>query len=199
MMVIGLTGGMGSGKSTVSTFLAQLGAVVLSADEIGHEALEPYTETWQEVVNAFGKGILKDGGEVDRQKLGEIVFNNAEALARLNRIMHPRMYRIVEKRLEELKQQGAEVIVLEAPLLVEANWLNLVDQVWVTTAEEATIVRRCCQRSGLSKAQALARISSQLPPEEKIKYADAVIDTDGTLSEVEARVKELWKGLCSQK
>jgi len=196
MMVIGLTGGIGSGKSTVSSFLAQLGAVVLSADEIGHEALKPRTQIRQEVVNAFGKGILKADGEVDRQKLGDIVFNNAEALARLNQIMHPRMHGIAEKRIEELKQQGAEVVVLEAPLLVEANWLDLVDQVWVTAATEATVVRRLCQRSGLSEGQALARVHSQLPSEERIKYADAVIDTNGTLSEVETRVKELWGKLC---
>jgi len=196
MMVIGLTGGIGSGKSTVSSFLAQLGAVVLSADEIGHEALKPRTQIRQEVVNAFGKGILKADGEVDRQKLGDIVFNNAEALARLNQIMHPRMHDIAEKRLEELKQQGAEVVVLEAPLLVEANWLDLVDQVWITAATEATVVGRLCQRSGLSEAQALARINSQLPSEERIRYADEVIDTNGTLNEVEARVRDLWGKLC---
>lgn len=199
IIVIGLTGGIGSGKSTVSSFLAQLGAVVLSADEIGHEALQPYTETWQEVVNAFGKEILKAGGEVDRQKLGEIVFNDAEALARLNQITHPRMHGIAKKRIEELKRQGADVVVLEAPLLVEANWLDLVDQVWVTAATEATAMRRLCQRSGLSEAQALARIHSQLSSEERLKYADIVIDTNGTLSEVETRVKELWGKLCLQK
>jgi len=198
-IVIGLTGGIGSGKSTVSSFLARLGAVVLSADEIGHEAFRPHTETWQEVVNAFGEEILKAGGEVDRQKLSDIVFNDAEALARLNQIMHPRMHGIAEKRIEEIKQQGAEVAVLEAPLLVEANWLDLVDRVWVTAATEATVVGRLCHRSGLSEAQALARINSQLPSEERIKYADEVIDTSGTLSEVEARVKELWGKLCLEK
>ena len=195
MPVIGLTGGIGSGKSTVSTFLAGLGAVVLSADKIGHEALQPHTETWQEVVDAFGEGILEAGGEVDRQKLGEIVFGDAEALAKLNQIMHPRMYRMAEERIEELKQQGNEVIVLEAPLLVEAGWLPLVDQVWVTVASEETVVHRLCQRSGLSEAQALSRIRSQLPAEEKKRYADVVLDTDCTLSEVEAKVKELWESL----
>jgi dephospho-CoA kinase len=195
MPVIGLTGGIGSGKSTVSTFLARLGAVVLSADEIGHEAFRPHTEAWQEVVSAFGEGILKAGGEVDRQKLGEIVFDNAEALATLDRITHPRMYRMAEERIKKLEQQGSKVIVLEAPLLVEANWLPLVDKVWVTVASEETVVHRLCQRSGLSEAQALARIRSQLPAEEKKKYADAVLDTDCTLSEVEAKVKELWEVL----
>jgi dephospho-CoA kinase len=196
VIVIGLTGGIGSGKSTVSSFMARLGAVVLSADEIGHDALKPRTEIWQEVVCAFGKEILEADGEIDRQKLGDIVFNDAEALARLNQIMHPRMHGIAEKRIEELKQQGAEVVVLEAPLLVEANWLDLVDQVWVTAATEATVVGRLRQRSGLSEAEALARINSQLSSEERIRYADEVIDTNGTFNEVEVRIRELWGKLC---
>ena len=195
MRVIGLTGNICSGKSTVSKFLADLGAVVLSADKIGHEALAPHTETWREVVGTFGERILNMEGNVDRQKLGEIVYHNAEDLARLNRIMHPVMYRIAEKEIKELKKQGAEIIVLEAPLLVEAGWLPLVDQVWVTVANESTMLYRCCQRSGLSEDQVLARIRSQIPAEEKTKYADVVIDTDCSLSAVEVKVKGLWEVL----
>ena len=197
-IVIGFTGNIGSGKSTISQLMAELGAAVLSADEIGHEALEPHTETWQEVVNIFGQEILKAGGEVDRQKLAEIVFNDAESLAKLNQVMHPRMYLMAEERIEKLKQQGTKVIVLEAPLLIEAGWLSLVEQVWVTVASEATVLPRLRQRSGLSKDQAIARLHSQLPPEEKIKYADVVINTDVPLSEVQTRVKELWERLTSE-
>jgi len=109
--------------------------------------------------------------------------------------MHPAMHRVAEERIDRLKQQGAEVIVLEAPLLVEANWLDLVDQVWVVTASEATAIRRARERSGLSEAQAAARISSQLPSEERTKFADVVIDTDVSLDELRARVKELWEQL----
>ena len=193
MKVIGLTGSICSGKSTVAGFLAKLGAVVLSADEIGHEAFSPHTETWQRVVEAFGREILTGGNEIDRKKLGEIVFNNSQALERLNQIMHPGMHRVAEKKIEELRQQGVGVVVLEAPLLIEAKWLDLVDEVWVAKASEATMVRRCQNRSGLSEAQAKARILSQLPPGEKTRYADVVIDTDVTLEEVEARVKDLWE------
>jgi dephospho-CoA kinase len=199
MIVIGLTGGICSGKSTVSGFLAELGAVTISADEIGHEAFQPYTTMWQEVVQSFGRDILKEGDEIDRQKLGQIVFNDADALARLNRIMHPAMHSVAKERIERLKQQGIKVAVLEAPLLVEANWLDLVDQVWVTTASEPTVLSRCRKRSGLSEAQARARISSQLAPEERLKYADVVINTDVSLEEVRARVKELWGRICQQK
>ena len=199
MKVIGLTGSICSGKSTVAGFLAKLGAVVLSADEIGHEAFSPHTETWQRVVAAFGREILTGGDEIDRKKLGEIVFNNSQALERLNQIMHPGMHRVAEKKIEELRQQGVRVVVLEAPLLIEAKWLDLVDEVWVAKASEATMVRRCQNRSGLSEAQAKARILSQLPPGEKTRYADVVIDTDVTLEEVEARVKDLWEQrVCSK-
>jgi len=194
-VVIGLTGGIGSGKSTVSGMLAQLGAVILNADEVGHETLKPGTEAWQEIASTFGQGVVKDNGEIDRGKLSEIVFNNPEALARLNSIMHPRMYRAMKRSIEERQRQGAEVIVLEAAILVEANWTPLVDEVWVTTAPEATVVRRLRDSKGLTEAQALARIRSQLPPQERAKHADVIIDNDCELEEVEARVKELWRAL----
>jgi len=193
MRVIGLTGSICSGKSTIAQFLAQMGAAVINADEIGHEAYEPHCETWQQVVDAFGKQILTTGDEIDRKKLGEIVFKGPEALKRLNGIMHPGMHRVAEKRIEKLKREGAKVIVLEAPLLVEANWLDLVDEVWVAKASEANALKRCADRSGLSEAQARSRMASQLSPDEKAKYGDVVIDTNVSLAEVEAKVKELWE------
>ena len=116
MKVIGLTGGIGSGKSTVSQFLAELGAVILDADKVGHEALKSESEVWRKVVAAFGKQILTPDGDIDRGKLAEIVFGNAESLLRLNQIMHPRMYDMVKAQLEEYRRQGVEVVVLEAPL-----------------------------------------------------------------------------------
>lgn len=193
MTVIGLTGGICSGKSTVADFLAKMGAVVLSADAIGHEAFEPHSQTWQRVVDEFGRGILTADGQIDRKKLGEIVFGDTEALSRLNRIMHPGMHQVAAGRIEELKRQGVKVVVLEAPLLIEANWLDLVDEVWVAVAGEDTVLRRCRQRSGLSQDQAMARVSAQTSVEEKLKHADIVIHTDVSLSDLEARVKGLWK------
>ncbi len=195
MKVIGLTGGIGSGKSTVSQFLAELGAVILDADRVGHEALKPGTEVCREVVAAFGRQILTPGGNIDRAKLGGIVFDNPESLSQLNRIMHPRMYDMVKARLEEYRRQGAGVVVLEAPLLVEAGWTSLVDEVWVTVASEATVLRRLKRRTGLSESESLARIRSQLSLEERIKHADVVINTDCSLDELKARVGELWREL----
>ena len=194
MKVIGLTGGIGSGKSTVSQFLAELGAVIIDADKIGHEAFQPDTEIWYKVVAAFGRQIVAPSGEIDRKKLGEMVFSRPELLSRLNQIMHPRMYGMVKTQLEEYQRQGVAVVVLEAPLLLEANWTSLVDEVWVTAASEATVLRRLEEKVGLSKEESLARIRSQLSNEERVKQANVVINTDCSLDEVKARVKGLWQG-----
>ncbi len=193
MKVIGLTGGIGSGKSTVSRFLAELGAVIIDADRVGHEAFKPDTGVWREVVGVFGRQILAPGGDIDRKKLGEIVFGNAELLARLNQIMHPRMYDMIKAQLGEYRRRGVEVVVLEAPLLLEAGWISLVDEVWVTVAAEPAVLRRLQERAGLSQEELLARIRSQLSSEERIKRADVVINTDCNLDEVRARVRELWE------
>jgi dephospho-CoA kinase len=198
MKVIGLTGGIGSGKSTVSRFLAELGAVILDADKVGHEAFKPDTEIWRQVVAAFGSQILTPGGDIDREKLGEMVFGNPESLARLNQIMHPWMYEIVTAQLDDYRRQGIDVVVLEAPLLIEVGWASSVDEVWVTVASEATVLSRLEEQKGLSRQKALARIHSQLSLEERIRHADVVIDTDCDLDELRARVAELWRGLQSR-
>ncbi len=195
MKVIGLTGGIGTGKSTVSQFLAELGAVILDADKVGHEAFKPDTEAWREVVAAFSGHILTSTGEIDRKKLGEIVFGNPKALLRLNQIMHPRMRDMIKDQIEGYRQQGKAVVVLEAAVLLEAGWTSLVDEVWVTVAPESTVLRRLTERSGLSEPETLARIRSQLSSAERVKSADVVIDTDCTLDELRARVGELWERL----
>ena len=204
MKVIGLTGGIGSGKSTVSGFLAELGAVVINADEVGHEAFKPDTQGWREVVAAFGQQILKNNGEIDREKLGKIAFADSEALARLDSIVHPLVYEMVKAQLEEYRRRGVGVVVLEVPLLIdvplankagEPSLLDEVDEVWVTVAPEATILERLKNKSGLSEPEALARIRSQLPSEERLRHADVVIDTDCSLDELGARVEERWREL----
>ena len=192
MKVIGLTGGIGSGKSTVSRFLAELGAIIVDADRVGHDTFKPGTELWREVVAAFGQQIVTPSGGIDRKKLGEIVFGSAESLSRLNQMMHPRMCDMVKARLEGYQRQGVEVVAIEVPLLIEADWTSLVDEVWVTTTSEATVLKRLQERAGLSKEETLTRIRSQLSSEERIKRADVVINTDCSLDEVKTRVKGLW-------
>ncbi|MBM4433036.1 MAG: dephospho-CoA kinase, partial [Chloroflexi bacterium] len=150
MKVIGLTGGIGSGKSIVAQFLAELGAVIIDADKVGHEVFKPGTEAWQEVVTTFGKQILNTKGEIDRKKLSEIVFGNPELLSRLNKIMHPKMNEVVKAKLKEYQRQGVEVVVLEAPLLIEAGWTSLADEVWAVVAPKSAVSKRLTEK-GLSK------------------------------------------------
>ena len=198
MKVIGLTGGIGSGKSTVARFLVELGAVVLDADKIGHELLLSGGEAWQRVVNAFGKQVVASNGDIDRQKLGQKVFVDSEARIRLNRIMHPVISYRVKAQLQEYRQKRASVVVIEAPLLLEAGWKSEVDEVWVTAASENTILKRLVERSGLTEQAARARIGAQLPSDIRIQQADIVIDTDCGLDELKARAKKLWEGLQGQ-
>ena len=195
MKVIGLTGGIGSGKTTVSQCLAELGAIILDADKLGHEAYKPDTEAWREVVATFGRQILTPSGEIDRKKLGEIVFSNPESLSRLNQIMHPKMYDMMKAQIEGYRQQGVAVVVLEAAILIEANWTSLADEVWVTVAPEDKVLKRLKEQRGLDEEQTLARIRSQLSAEERAQHADVIINNEGDLDEVKAKVKELWARL----
>ena len=195
--IIGLTGVIGSGKSTVARLLSELGAVVIDADKLGHEAFQPGTEAWREVVTAFGRQVLSPSGEIDRTKLGGIVFNDPEALGRLNRIMHPRIYDMVNTMIDEYRRQNVAVVVLEVPLLIEAEWTSLVDEVWVTIAPESKVLERIRNQRGLTHKETMARIHSQLPVKEILKHANAVINNERGLEELKNRVNELWAGFVS--
>ena len=192
MIVIGLTGGIGSGKSEVSRMLKELGATVIDADRVGHEAYRPYTESWKDLVDEFGRDILLPNGEIDRKKLGARVFSSPQELARLNAIVHPRMYTMMEERLEALRRQGTEVVVMEAAVLIEAGWTPLVDEVWVTTAPEDVAVQRIRQRNGMPGEEVRQRIRSQLSSEERAKQAAVVIENSGGMEELRERVREAW-------
>ncbi len=193
--VVGLTGGMGSGKSTVSQIMAELGAVIIDADKVGHEAYQANTKTWQDVVAAFGKQVVAQDGSIDRKKLGAIVFGNPEQLERLNHIVHPRMFEMMKERIEQYRRQGIKVVVLDAAILFEANWTPLVDMIWVVIASEPVVVARAVARTGLPEEQIRARLHSQMSNEERIKRADNVIRNDGTIDELRVQVIDLWKQL----
>lgn len=193
MIVIGLTGGIGSGKTTVSQILSDMGAMVLDADKIGHELYSPHTETWHLVVDTFGEDILQPSGEIDRRKLGKVVFSDPRALARLNRIMHPRMYDIVKEKIKDERRKGTKVMVVEAAILLEAHWTPLVDQVWVVQAPEDVVIQRLRDKNGFSEEQARSRIRAQLSPQERAKQADVIINNDGDLSAVRSNVEALWE------
>ena len=198
MKVIGLTGGIASGKSTVSQMLSELGAVVIDADKIGHEAFRPDTDAWRQVVAEFGRGILDRDGEIDRSRLADVVFNDPRALEKLNRIMHPRMRRIVEGRIEALRGQGVEAVVLEAALLIEAKWTDLVDQVWVAVAPESQVIDRLRSQRGFNEERGRARIESQMSADERARHADVLIVNDADMDTLREKVRELWENLPSQ-
>ena len=194
VFILGLTGGIGTGKSEVTRALASLGASVIDADRVGHEAYKPHQGIWQEVVQAFGEEILQPDGEVDRKALGAIVFSQPDARAKLNSIMHPWMAQEIERQIDQLRQDGVEVVVLEAALLIEAGWQGLVDELWVTMVDEDEAVLRVSLRSGLSEEQVRGRMATQMPVAEKVEQADVVIDNSGSLEELEWRVTQEWNG-----
>ena len=190
MLVIGLTGGIGTGKSEAARYLVSLGAELIDADSVGHEAYRPQAEAWRQVVE--GEGILARDNEIDRRALGAIVFADPEQLARLNGIMHPLMARMVQERIDTFREDGADAVVVEAALLYEAGWDALVQEVWVTDSPVEVVVNRLAQRSGMSEEEARRRISSQMSREERLERADFVIDNSKDVESMRKTIDELW-------
>ncbi|MCH8869481.1 MAG: dephospho-CoA kinase [Chloroflexi bacterium] len=192
MFVIGLTGGIGTGKTRVSEMLGALGAAIVNADLLGHRVYEPQSEGWREVVDAFGREVLTPDGEIDRRKLGPIVFGDPEALQKLNAIAHPKIYKLAEESIKKLAEQGREVAVLEAALLIEAKWTPLVDEVWVTVAPEQDVVRRIQERNGLDEEAIRSRMAAQMSQDGRVAHADVVVSNAGDLNELRNKIQELW-------
>jgi dephospho-CoA kinase len=195
MKIVGLTGGIGSGKSTAAGFLKELGAEVIDLDKAGHEALKKDGGAYEKVVEEFGVGVLDEKGEIDRARLGKIVFKDKKALKRLNKIAHPVIDKFVEKKVSECRRKGIRVLVLEAAAMLEAEKTWQVDEIWVTTADDKVVVNRLKTRPGFSEEDVKRRISSQMMNSERLKQADVVIDNNGTLEELKARVKAAWAKL----
>lgn len=191
MFTIGLTGGIGVGKTQVSQLLADLGVEIVNADLLGHEVYQPGTEGWRAVVDAFGDGVVAQDGAIDRKALGGIVFSDPRQLERLNAIMHPRIYALAEAKLSALAARGVRAAVLEAALLIEAQWTPLVQEVWVIASDEDAVIRRLRER-GLDEDAARARINSQMPQSERIAHAHAVIDNNGSLEDLAGKIQTLW-------
>lgn len=198
MVVIGLTGGPGTGKSTVAAMLARRGAAVIEADRLGHQAYAPGTAGWEAVVRAFGPEVIAPDGTIDRRRLGALVFSDPEKLRRLNAIIHPEIRRLITVQLEKFRREGVRVVVIEAALLFEAGWDDLVDEVWVTTAPPDVAAARYAARTGLPEAEVRQRVAAQLDAAEKARRADRIIDTSGSLANVERQVDRLWNELLSR-
>ena len=191
MRVIGLTGGIGTGKGEVAAVLRSLGARIIEADDVGHQVYRRGTEGWSRVVDLFGKGVLDAGGGIDRRRLGEAVFSDSQARARLNAALHPLIRQEVQARLKALEGQSAGVTVVVAALLLEAGWRELVDEVWVVWSPE--VVERVRRQRGLTAAQVRQRLEAQSPPEWQLQQADITIGNTGDLRELREQVEALWQ------
>lgn len=196
-VVIGLTGGIASGKSIVSQMLAERGALVIDADKVGHEAYARGSGCYDAVVEAFGRGVVGPDGEIDRKALGGKVFGEPAQRKRLEGIVWPWMRGVMERRLAKLRAEGVPVVVLEAAVLVEAAWQPLVDQVWLVEVSPQVARERIMSRNGLSAEQADARIAAQLTDAERERHAQVIIENSGTLDELRRRVEAEWDRLPS--
>ena len=195
--VIGLTGGIGSGKSAVARLLAEQGAAVVDADTTAHQVYRAGTEGWQQIVAAFGRGVLDAAGNVSRRKLGALVFHDAEARGRLNAIVHPQVRLLLNEQIKSLRRRGVAVVVVEVPLLIEAirstpSWRRTFDEVWIVTAPESRVIERVLERGGMSEATIREVIAAQLTPEQRLPYADAVIDNSGSMEHLRDQVEQIW-------
>lgn len=192
---VGLTGGIASGKSTVARILSTLGAAVVDADALAREVVMPGTDALREIVDTFGVSVLNDAGELDRKRLGTIVFGDAAARARLNAITHPRIAALSAQRLAALQDSTAAYLVYEAALLVEGGLHHAMAALIVVTSEAETQALRVQARDGLSPDEASARIEAQMPAEKKVAVADYVIVNDGDLAHLRARTEDVHRTL----
>lgn len=193
MRVIGVTGGIGSGKSSAVRVLAELGAVVVDADRVGHEVYAPGTPGFDQVVAAFGSEVVGADGAVDRRRLGAIVFDDPAALRRLNAIVHPLIRDAVARRVATALVAARAPIVVEAALLIEAKWDSLVDEVWLVVARREVIEQRLASQRGMDPAAVAARMRAQLSDEERRAHAAVVIDNSGSRDELRAAIERLWR------
>jgi len=199
MLTIGLTGGIGSGKSTVSKLLAELGAPIIDADQVGHAIYAPDGPAYPDMMAAFGEGILAPDRTIDRKKLGPIVFADPAALKRLNSIVHPKMFARMREMVDAMRTGGErKPIVIEAAILIEANWQPLFNEIWLVVASRERVIERVERDRGLKPEQTEARIKAQLSDDDRRKYATTVVTNNGTIDELRAKVGDLWQGALSR-
>jgi dephospho-CoA kinase len=198
MLQVGLTGGMASGKSTVAAELVRLGCHLLKADELGHKLLEKDGPCYAPVVAAFGRAILDQNENIERRRLGMVVFNEGGALDKLNSIIHPAVFAYEEQWLQAVEaSEGSAIAVIEAAILVETGNYKNFDKLIVTWCPEELMVQRAVLRSGFTPDEARRRLAKQMPIEEKKKYADFLIDTSGSMESTLEQTREVYSALRS--
>ena len=193
MVVIGLTGGIASGKSTAARHLAGRGARMIDADGLGHRVYEAVRPAFHQVVAAFGDDIVGASGEIDRRALGRKVFGSPDQLTRLTDIVWPGILDMAREEIAIARTAGAQVVVLEAAVLLEANWQKDVDEVWVVAVDREVAIGRATARDGVDQATVEARIDAQLSNAERIAKADVVIDNSGTEAELISQLDQEWQ------
>ena len=197
MLIVGLTGGIVSGKTTVAKMFKELGAQVIDADEIARKIVRPGEKAWQDIVEYFGPEILKEDQEINRKKLAGIVFSNKEKLAALNSITHPEITLLLKKQINRLKNKYQKniICIVEAPLLFEAHLEDMMDKIIVVYLNREEQLKRLLLRNNLTREEAIQRIESQMPLEEKLSRADYVIDNCFSLQQTKKQVLQVWKEL----
>lgn len=196
MKIIGLTGGIGSGKSTVAKMFRSLGAKIIDADEIAREIVEPYKTAWKELVSEFGEMILNENRSLNRGLVADMVFKDDTKREKLNGIVHPKIRDEIMCRIDEYRSQKAKVVIIEAALLVEKKGLlSLVDELIVVSVDERSRLKRIKERDNLTDEEILSRIRSQFSNKEKVDLADFLIDNAGNVERTEGQVKKIWESL----
>jgi len=200
-LIVGLTGGIVVGKSTVASMFKDLGAKIIDADKLGHSVILPYSPAWGKIIRLFKKDILRNDLTIDREKLGKIVFTNQTLLKKLNEITHPEIIKLIKKEINLAKNKThsqEKILIIDAALIYEAKIDRLMDKIIVVYINEDEQVKRLVKRDNLSKEEALQRIKSQMPMKEKVKIADYVIDNSGSLDKTKKQVEKIWQSLVSR-
>ena len=195
MLVIGLTGGIGTGKSELSHILRDLGAVVIESDKVAHQSYEPGTTAHGLIVKLFGEDVLDGSGFIDRKSLGKIVFADTARRLELEKIVWPATRKLTLALLEKETVRGTRVVVVEVPKLYESGWDKVADVVWTVEAPQSVVIQRVERRSGMSELDTKARIAAQFTRQERVDRADIVIENDATLEDLRNQVSKLWESI----
>ena len=195
MLVIGLTGGIGTGKSELSHILRDLGAVVIESDKVAHQSYEPGTTAHGLIVKLFGEDVLDGSGFIDRKSLGKIVFADTARRLKLEKIVWPATRELTLALLEKETVRGTRVVVVEVPKLFESGWDKLADVVWTVEAPQSVVIQRVERRSGMSESDTKARIAAQFTRQERVDRADIVIENDATLEDLRNQISKLWESI----
>ncbi|WP_110956151.1 dephospho-CoA kinase [Anaerosinus massiliensis] len=198
MYLIGLTGGIASGKSTVSQMLKNLGGKIIDADKIAREVVMPNEPAWQDIIKKFGKEILLEDQNLDRIKLGNLIFSNQDAKKHLDFIMHPRIEEKIKQKILQYRDDHDLILVLDIPLLYEAGWDTITNENWVVYVSPTLQLERLMKRNKLTKQQAIDRVNSQMLLEDKAKLADYIIDNNGSLEDTKNQIIKRWNDIKSE-